>query len=497
MSIFRSYFSKNNVLLKNSYSNFAKNPVAEIGYGTTDNIISRYIFDFDFTGLSQRMLEGNINPYNISGHTLHLTNTIHYFKEAQRITSYSDNINRASSFKLDLFNVNQDWDEGVGYTFSYLPIYDSTVINTNHSNWFNAKTNTGWTNPGLYVSGNTSGSTVVINSQSFDEGIENLNIDITDYINFVLFTDTIYTGFTNNYTIIPEGGTFGLGLKYQDQFENLKTTNIQSVAFFGKDTNSYFEPYIETIINDNILDDRNYFYQDRLNNLYFYYNEGGFPSDNIIISGVTIYDYKNKIYQIIPVSGITKVKIGVYNIKVQIDSSLYPNSVIFEDSWTVIINNKVKQIKQSFYLFSSYDNLLLNKNIINPDNYFLNFQGIKENESIRETEIRKIQIYPRELYSTKNNKPLNIYYRVFTMAGTVNEIDVIPISSVNITNKGYEIDLDMYWLIPQDYFLEFYLFTGYDYVKKNKIRFSVVNSYVLNNETTLFDDKYLKNDTYL
>ena len=45
MSYFRSYFEKNNTLLKDSSTNTAKNPTTELIYGST---FSKFIFKVDF-----------------------------------------------------------------------------------------------------------------------------------------------------------------------------------------------------------------------------------------------------------------------------------------------------------------------------------------------------------------------------------------------------------------------------------------------------------------
>ena len=58
MSIINSYFSKNNTLISNSFTNTGRNPVMELFYGnvaTTQypNNYSRFIFDLDLTLLKQ------------------------------------------------------------------------------------------------------------------------------------------------------------------------------------------------------------------------------------------------------------------------------------------------------------------------------------------------------------------------------------------------------------------------------------------------------------
>ena len=46
MSYFRSYFEKNNTIIKSSQVNTAKNPTTEIFYGSG---ISKFLFKVDFT----------------------------------------------------------------------------------------------------------------------------------------------------------------------------------------------------------------------------------------------------------------------------------------------------------------------------------------------------------------------------------------------------------------------------------------------------------------
>ena len=60
MSLHRSYFSKNDTLIYNSYTNTARNPVVELFYGNVDNLISnkgftRFIFDLDISDLEKKL----------------------------------------------------------------------------------------------------------------------------------------------------------------------------------------------------------------------------------------------------------------------------------------------------------------------------------------------------------------------------------------------------------------------------------------------------------
>ena len=111
MSYYRSYFEKNNTVIKNSQTNTAKNPTTEIFYGSG---FSKFIFKVDFTSLTERVVGGDYVIDNNSTHKLHLTNTIfgdETFLGAKRGTGRE----RTTSFSLIIFKLTESWDEGVGF----------------------------------------------------------------------------------------------------------------------------------------------------------------------------------------------------------------------------------------------------------------------------------------------------------------------------------------------------------------------------------------------
>jgi len=477
MSIFRSYFLKNDTLIENNLSNNSQNPVTEISYGTFDKSLTRFIFDIDLSNLELRIAQGFINPQRIVKHILHMTNTISYAEQYIGKKSYSLGIDRATSFKLDVFNVNEDWDEGGGYDFDYgdsqYPYVDTLypIVYPQAANWSARTTVDNWTQAGAYISGVTQ----IITGQSFQTGSENLEIDITDYVNQRLF-GTGYTG-TSAYT----GASFGLGVKFADIYEELETEFRQAIAFHAKHTNTWYEPYIETIIDDTIVDDRNYFYLDKDNDLYLYVNIGG-VEQNIVVDDVNIYDYEDNLIDTLSGTSIINVSKGVYKISLNIDSETYPDAVLFRDEWNLTINGRASQHSGEFYLISqdkyyTFDN----SNQINFENYFFYFWGISEKENLRAGGVRKVKLTIKELYANQNNfLPLDIEYRLYTTIGKKYEVDVIPFTSVNRTNAGYEFNLDTSWLIPQDYYLQIRLKNGSYYENKQVVSFTVVSDGLIN-----------------
>jgi hypothetical protein len=476
MSIFRSYFSKNDTLIESNLTNNSQNPVTEISYGTFDKQVSRFIFDVSLDNLRERISSGLINPNRIVKHVLHMTNTIAYASQYIGRKSYSLGINRASSFMLDLFNVTEDWQEGAGYDFTYsdkqilFTEQPLPIISEQAANWTARTTGIGWTVAGAYISGVSE----IIGSQVFEVGNENIEIDVTDYINQRLF-GTGFTG-TTGYT----GNSYGLGIKFPDYLENLETEFREAVAFHAKHTNTFYEPFVETIIDDTIMDDRNYFYQDKDNDLYLYVNIGNFPQ-NIIVNKVDIYDNQDNLINTLSGDSIINVSKGIYKIILNIDSQTYPDAVLFKDVWSITINGRDTEYSGEFYLISADKYYTFNlSNQIDFRNYYFNYWGINEKENIRAGGVRKVRLTIKELYPNQNNfLPLGIEYRLFVTVGSKYEIDIIPFTPVNRTSNGYEFNLDTSWLIPQDYYLQIRLKNGDFYENKQSISFTIVSDGII------------------
>jgi len=476
MSIFRSYFSKNDTLIESNLTNNSQNPVTEISYGTFDKQVSRFIFDVSLDNLRERIASGLISPNRIVKHILHMTNTIAYASQYIGRKSYSLGINRASSFTLDLFNITEDWQEGAGYDFTYSDKQDLfterplPAISEQAANWTARTTGIGWTVAGAYISGVSE----IIGTQPFEVGNENMEIDITDYINQRLF-GTGYTG-TTGYT----GSSYGLGVKFPDYLENMETEFREAVAFHAKHTNTFYEPFIETIIDDNITDDRNYFYMDKDNDLYLYVNIGNFPQ-NIIVNKVDIYDYQDNLINTLSGNSIINVSKGIYKIILNIDSQTYPDAVLFKDVWSLTINGRDTEYNGEFYLISADKYYTFNlSNQIDYRNYYFYYWGINEKENIRAGGVRKVRLSIKELYPNQNNfLPLGIEYRLFITVGSNYEIDIIPFTLVNRTCNGYEFNLDTSWLIPQDFYLQLRLKNGDYYENKQSISFTIVSDGII------------------
>jgi hypothetical protein len=251
MSYFRSYFEKNNTVLKKSYVNTAKNPTTEIFYGSS---YSKFIFKVDFANLQDKIDNGDLVVGPDTKHYLKMSNTV--IGDSKLIgQSTGSGRNRATSFNLIVFEIPEFWDEGVGFDYEYTnnDITGNKTYDTRASNWFNRTSISGWTTEGIY-----SGTTVV-GTIPLDNGNENINLDITNYVN----------------GIVLSGNTdYGLGISFDYPFLTMSPDNDQAVSFFSKYTQTFFEPFVETVFDDRIYDNRESFIGERQNNLYLYVTKG-------------------------------------------------------------------------------------------------------------------------------------------------------------------------------------------------------------------------------
>jgi hypothetical protein len=498
MSILRSYIDKNNTITSNSYVNTARNPVAELNFGASDLVVpnfgySRYIFDLDLELLRQNITTGVISTGCTSAmtHTLQMTNTSSFDNEL--LNSFMSNERRrATSFDLILFRIPktsgdtgdpQYWDEGVGYDYSDFNIaknsaiggsapltyVDSRAYSTRPSNWYQTTTIDNWSQPGTYNnrndgSVNFSGLTIVAR-QHFDLGNEDINMDMTNEINGIL--NGSITGVT------------GWGLAYLPQIENITgLTDSYSVAFFSKYTQTFYQPYLLTNYDDLIVDDRNQFLKSQENKLFLYiYQNGDFAnldSDPV----VRIQDRNgDAVTGMATLSTCLKTK-GVYEVIVPNGFSGYPTPCMFYDVWSgLTINGQSLPYVQNQFILQPYTNgIQIGTVSQDPEIFGFNFFGIKQNEQILNTDIRKVGVTIKQAY-TGQQVLLNVSasYRVYVMEGTT-EVQVQDWTPLNRTPNQYYFIFDMRDKIPNQYFVDIQVNTsGEKDTYKQQLTFQIVN----------------------
>jgi hypothetical protein len=449
MSYFRSYFEKNNTIIKGSTTNTAKNPTTEIYYG--NGTLSKFIFKVDFTDLIAKLYNGELTPTDIgvSGntvtHTLHLTNCI-FGDEGFKGQGRSTGRQRATSFDLILFEITEDWDEGVGFDYVNSPsdtVDDDTIFDQNPSNWYNRTTLNAWSTSGIYAENPT-----IIQTIHFDNGNENIDVNLTSYINGKLRNEV--TNFGTKLSQVK-----GFGLSFSVPYQDLTPEFDKSVSFFTKYTQTFFEPYVETFIDNRINDNRTNFAAGVYNELYLYvtkgtnfYNLDAMPIVNILDSN------NNVISGLGNIQLVSRVKKGVYKVILGIDGELCDGKRFFYDEWTNLSIDGVvlADIKQKFVPKPFTSQYTIGENQTELQRYKIQYFGIKQNEKIVRGELRKVVVTIKSIDVQKSNLFDEVYFRMYIKEGTVN-VNVHDWTLLDKTNENsFHLDTSIY--IPREYFIE-------------------------------------------
>ena len=438
MSYFRSYFEKNNTIIKNSQANTAKNPTTEIFYGSA---FSKFLFKVDFTDLKNKVNNNELVVDSNTRHTLHLTNTI-FGDEGQKGLNRTTGRDRTSSFDLILFKLDQFWDEGLGFDYAdsgYDFVSGNRTFDERPSNWYYRTTLNTWTTAGVFHDSPTVISGYTGNKIHMDNGGENIDFDITNYVNGII------TGNTNH----------GLGLSFAVVYQYLTPDRDQSVAFFTKYTQTFFEPYVDSHFEDTIMDNRNNFVEEIEQNLYLYVTKGTNFYNLDSTPTVDILDSDGAV--ITGLSGLTTTLIrkGIYKVTFTITTPECDGKKFFTDHWKSVIldgNTISGGVRQKFIPKPYTAGFTIGENQTELQRYAIQFFGIKQNEKIISGEIRKVVVTFKSIDVPKTVLLDEVYYRIYIEEGTT-QVMVHDWTLLDKTNEN-SFQLDSSYLIPRQYFLQ-------------------------------------------
>jgi hypothetical protein len=482
--LIRTYFDKDNTLIYSDRTNTGKNPVAELFYGgaSGNTLYSRHIFYFDETRLKSLVNDGTIIP-SATTHTLKMTNTASFDTRLLGKTAVGEK-RRASSFDLILFQVNDYWDEGIGYDYgknSYLG--DLPILSVSPSNWVEPTTNANWSpiGNGSAITGNTSSNILAI--QHFDNGNENLEMDVTFVVNHILTGATSGSTGTTVSGVTVSSKNNGFAIAYKRDIEILSRDELQYVGFFTKQTDTFFEPYLESSFNNHIRDDRNQFFLDKTNSLYLYTSLGNTPVNLDSNPTVEVSDNYGNLISAFTQSAVTRVSKGVYKIDINIPSSTANTEcLMYSDVWKNIVINGVSRPDIELYFITKDSNLYYNFGDTPSDTqeYGVSISGIKRDERVKRGDIRKITVNTRKAFTVNQNVILNsIQYRLYVKEGK-GEITVIDWEEVERANNTNYFLLDTYSLVPQRYYIDIKVTDNLDVnTLKNVMVFDIVNEPII------------------
>lgn len=481
--ITRTYINKFNTIIKNSHLNTGLNPVSELVYGTT---ISRLLIKFDVCNIKKEIDNKNFVDKSKLKHILKITNagSIDFRQlHCTEINDFSDSVKkRASSFTLIFFLIPKDWDSGKGFDYSMTytnqgyykkyckenPNENPRYISTDGANWFNAQNGLKWDEEGIfsndflskeYEKFSNNEPSVIIGRQHFDIGNEDISLDITETVN----------KFVND-----EIPNYGIGIAFTPELENTECECDNYIGFLTNKTNTFYAPYVETIYDNVISDDRGNFYLDKNNKLYLYCNIGNSLENLDVIPNCSVNGIEYEVKQ---------HSKGIYYIDINLSRANFKPNTMMYDVWSNIIYNGIKlddieldfTLKDNLLFFNISDKIIDNKKLL-PTVY-----GINYDERIKRGDIRKLVInskikYKLNSYEINDNVELRLYIKDGTR-----EVDVFPFMKVNKTFLENYIMIDTNILIPQKYFVDIrYNYNGEVIIHHNILSFMIVDD--LNNK---------------
>lgn len=467
--ITRTFLSKCNTIANFSKENYGLNPICGLSYG---NNVSRVLLYFNEEKLKQLVDDGTYKLKNKLSHRLKMTNcgsiNVEKFFEKDAAAKFLSQKHRASSFNVIAFKIPKKWDAGNGFdnsTDAWFLGYKST--SHDGSTWEKARNGELWSSESGLTNGIYSTDfledeyekylngieSIIIGVQHFDYGNENLDIDITDYVNSVLF---------------DEEENYGLCLAISPDLEHGENENGY-INFFTNNTNTFFAPYIETRYNILINDDRYKFYLGKKNKLYFYAVIGG---RFVELDEMPICKINGKISEV-----FSETK-GIYYTEVKLSKNEKEGAII-EDEWSNLKLNgeNIEEITKEFVTLPYKSFFSFGEEVEESVNLNPVISGINDDEKLNQGNIREISVTFRHPYTTTEYELVDeCYYRVYVKDGN-REIDVINWEPISTIEKKNLFKIDTNELIPQKYYVDIKANIGRQVlIFKNKLEFTVVNN---------------------
>lgn len=437
------------------------------------NVVSNHgdevIFTY-FCDCNGRFANNNIIFKEISGETesgIEISEPV-YFSESGKICNTESDILKYGKYaqvkvktpenedgEFERFNFMCEYQtsnklyESNPYTLSLMPNGDVSVIPAKDDGIYSTETLDKQLE--LFDSGKES---VIIAKQHFDVGCEDISIDITD---------------TFNKFISGELQNNGICIAFSPKFEYSKDCDENYVGLITNRTNSFFEPYVETIYTDSIKDDRQNFVLGRLNRLYLYANIGG---DLVNLDEMPTCTVNGCEYD------VKQASKGIYYIDIKIPTNTYSSPTMLYDIWDNIIYNgeQLSPVEMEFTTrpsnsFFQLGNTMPEKAAFTPTVY-----GINDSEQIKRGDIRKVCFLFKKDY-TKNTAVLidDVEVRLYVKDGTA-QVDATPYIKTNRAFTDTYIMVDTAMLIPNTYYMDVRVKYGMEMIEHHDIlHFTIVN----------------------
>ena len=476
------FLDKTNTITNGSLWNTGLNPILEINYGKE---VSRGLIHFDVDEIASLIKDGTFSDPSKLSCTLKMTNCasvdgLPYDKKIHHRAT--EPVERATSFDLVLYKLPQKFDAGKGFDYAsdfWVQDNHSRAYKCMPSNWYYAESGRCWkvdadkmvpdetgkieldeNHPSYFYQYVQSGDTtvriridlvggvysqeelieeydkyiageesIVVGTQHFDFGAENLEIDITKYV-----LDSI-----------ESGENFGLLLAYSPKLELIKQNRQQYVSFFTDLTNTFFHPFIECKYCDVIADDRANCCIGRKNRLYLYSNINGEPVslDEGVTCSIDGAEYE-----------VRQGSKGVYYVEYVPEKG--QEETIHYDLWSNLSldGQHIDDVEQEFVILPMENFLSVGGKSASPDRTVPQVSGIDDLEELERGEIREIVVDFRKEFTTNRKELLDDADWRLYVKDAGREIDVFDYQPVERAFLNNFFVINTFDLIPNDYYVD-------------------------------------------
>lgn len=404
------FLDKTVTILKGSPVNTGLNPVAELNYGKE---VTRFLVHFDANQIKNMVDDKTIADLDRVTFTLKMTNTAGIdgvpYDNKPMFGNTCLRKERASSFMVLAMKLPCSFDAGRGFEFaSDVWITKNSSYSEEGCNWFQCYNGKAWDEEGVYSletikeeydKFSAGEPSLVINRQHFDFGDEQLSIDITNYV------EDLLDGEPNN----------GILICFSPAFEEMEKPMQQYVGFFTDHTNTFFHPYVEIDYNEPIKDDREAFYQGKVNRLYLYVNVNGRP-ENLDNMPTCVFDETE-----CEVSQVTK---GVYCAKVP-PMDLMEDEII-SDVWSNLSYGGEEQedVEMEAVVLPRSGFISIGNNTRKGNTLVPAIYGINDDENVKRGDVREVVVDFRKKYTTNERETVaDAWYRLYVKSGE-QQIDI-------------------------------------------------------------------------
>lgn len=452
--------------------NYGLNPICELNYG---NILSRFLIQFDSNKIREYVTDNDKKIFPCSGdvkYTLCLKNCESInknYKEKVPSNELNGTKERAVSFTLIAFMIPKKWDEGVGFDGEDdIWITGKKIISTDGATWYKPTNEDMWENNGIYSTDfllneyenfKNGKESVIISEQHFDHGNEDLNMDITSYVNYLLNGETDH----------------GLCIAFSPILEETTKEKSQYVGFFNNKTNTQFMPFVECRYNTNIMDDRMDFVLGRENKLYLYSIING-ELKNLDQNPTCTINTDSDDNFILESQQEGK---GIYSVSFMLDENTHEKDTIYNDAWSNIFyyGKRLKDKEFEFVTKENEEYFNMSSKIKLPQKLNPIVSGVMDNEILNYGENRIVKVYFRIPYTNREYKLMDeCWYRIYSECGDYEYIVTEWDKMAKMHDSNFFV-LETLCLTPSKYHIDIKTKNGDEItIFKNEVNFSIQNN---------------------